>query len=56
MDLKARFSVYNLLDSQAAVNVHSRYESAPGVPMPYFGQATRWQSPRFMQLVITYDF
>ena len=56
IDLKARFSVYNLLDNQAAVNVHSRYEAAPGVKMPYFGQATRWQSPRFMQLVITYGF
>lgn len=56
IDLKARFSIYNLLDNQAAINVHSRYESAPGVRMPYFGQATRWQSPRFMQLVITYGF
>ena len=56
IDLKARFSVYNLLDNQAAVNVHSRYESSPGVKMPYFGQATRWQSPRYMQLVITYNF
>jgi outer membrane receptor for ferrienterochelin and colicin len=56
IDLKARFSIYNLLDNQAAINVHSRYESAPGVKMPYFGQATRWQSPRWAQLVITYNF
>ncbi len=56
LDMQIRFSVYNLLDNQAAVNVHSRYESAPGVQMPYFGQATRWQSPRFMQLVVTYGF
>lgn len=56
IDLKARFSVYNLLNSQTTVNVHSRYESTPGTRMPYFGEGTVWQSPRFMQLVITYNF
>ena len=29
VDLKARLSVYNLLNSQTVVNVHSRYESTP---------------------------
>jgi outer membrane receptor for ferrienterochelin and colicin len=56
IDLSARFSIYNLLDRQATVNVHSRYESTPGTPMPYFGQGRRWQSPRYMQLVVTYNF
>ncbi|RYH13544.1 MAG: energy transducer TonB, partial [Alphaproteobacteria bacterium] len=56
IDLKVRFSVYNLLNSQAAVNVHSRYESTPGTMMPYFGQAKGWQSPRYMNLVVTYTF
>jgi hypothetical protein len=56
IDLKARFSVYNLLNSQTVVNVHSRYESTPGNQMPYFGQAKGWQSPRYMQLVVTYNF
>jgi len=55
-DLKARLSVYNLLDSQTEINVHSRYESTPGNEMPYFGEATVWQSPRYMQLVVTYAF
>lgn len=55
-DLKARLSVYNLLDSQTEINVHSRYESTPGNQMPYFGEATVWQSPRYMQLVVTYAF
>jgi hypothetical protein len=55
-DLKARFAVYNLLNSQTTVNVHTRYESTPGNQMPYFGQAKGWQSPRYMQLVLTYDF
>lgn len=56
VDLSARFSIYNLLDRQATVNVHSRYESTPGNRMPYFGQGRRWQSPRYMQLVVTYNF
>lgn len=56
IDLKARLSVYNLLNKQTAVNVHSRYESTPGNVMPYFGEATGWQSPRYAQLVVTYNF
>lgn len=56
VDLKARFAIYNLLNSQTAVNVHSRYESTPGTKMPYFGEATNWQSPRYAQLVVTYAF
>jgi outer membrane receptor protein involved in Fe transport len=56
IDLKARLSVYNLLDRQTVVNVHSRYESAPGVQQPYFGQGTVWQSPRYMNLVVTWSF
>ena len=56
MDLKARFSIYNLLNDQTVINVHSRYESTPGASMPYFGQGTVWQSPRYMQLVVTYNF
>lgn len=56
VDLKARLSVYNLLNSETAINVHSRYEGAPGVKMPYFGQARAWQSPRYMNLVVTYNF
>lgn len=51
-----RPAVYNLLDSQATVNVHTRYESTPGTQMPYFGQAKGWQSPRYMNLVVTYSF
>ena len=54
--LQARFSVYNLLNRQATVNVHTRYERTPGSEMPYFGQAKGWQSPRYMQLVLSYEF
>lgn len=55
-DLKARFNVYNVLNSQAAVYVHSRYESTPGVKMPYFGEARAWQSPRYAQLDVSWSF
>ncbi|MEO5962582.1 MAG: TonB-dependent receptor [Thermomonas sp.] len=56
VDLKVRLSVFNLLDRQTVVNVHSRYESSAGTKMPYFGQGTRWQSPRYSQLVLTWNF
>jgi outer membrane receptor protein involved in Fe transport len=56
VDLKARLSVFNLLNSQTVINVHSRYESLPGVKMPYFGEGTVWQSPRYAQLVVTYNY
>ena len=56
VDLKARFSVYNLLNRQTVLNVHSRYESTPGTLMPYFGQGTVWQPPRYMNLVVTWNF
>ncbi len=56
VDLKARFSVYNLLNRQTVVNVHSRYEGQPGTPLPYFGEGTVWQPPRYMNLVVTWNF
>jgi len=56
IDLKARLSVYNLLNSQTVLNVHSRYESTPGNRMPYFGEGTVWQSPRYANLVVTWSF
>jgi hypothetical protein len=45
-----------VLNDQTVVNVHSRYESTPGSKMPYFGQGTVWQSPRYMQLVVSYSY
>ncbi|MGE4360211.1 MAG: energy transducer TonB, partial [Lysobacteraceae bacterium] len=56
VDLKARLSVYNLLNRQTVINVHSRYEGQPGTQLPHFGQGTVWQAPRFAQLVVTYNF
>lgn len=56
IDLKARFSVYNLLNEQEEINVRGRYEQTPGVVRPYFGTGTRWQAPRYAQLVVTWNF
>lgn len=56
IDLKARLSVYNLLNDQEVINVSGRYEANPGVVRPTFGTGTRWQSPRYGQLVVTWNF
>ncbi|WP_411833593.1 carboxypeptidase regulatory-like domain-containing protein [Pseudoxanthomonas mexicana] len=56
IDLKARLSVYNLLNEQEVINVRARYESNPGVVRSTFGTGTRWQSPRYAQLVVTWNF
>ena len=56
IDLKARLSVYNLLNDQEVINVRGRYEKQPGVYRPTFGTGTRWQSPRYAQLVVTWNF
>ena len=56
VDLKVRLSVFNLLDGQETINVRGRYEKAPGVVRPTFGTGTRWQSPRYAQLVMTWNF
>lgn len=56
LDLKARLSVYNLLNDQEVVNVRQRYEAGPGVVRDTFGTARNWQSPRYTQLVITWNF
>jgi hypothetical protein len=56
IDLKLRLSVYNLFNSQATVNVHSRYESTPGNVRPYFGEGTVWQSPRYANLLVSWSF
>ena len=56
IDLKARFSVFNLLNDQEVINVRQRYERGPGVVRSLHGTGTRWQSPRYMQLVVTWNF
>ena len=56
IDLKVRFSVFNLLDEQQTINVSQRYEAQPGERRSTFGTGTRWQSPRYMQLVVTWNF
>lgn len=56
IDLRARLSVYNLLNEQEVINVSARYEGQPGQRRSTFGTGTRWQSPRYTQLVVTWNF
>ena len=57
VDLKVRFSVFNLTNNQEKVNIHSRYEAAPGVYRDRTSRTgTRWQSPRYAQLVVSWRF
>lgn len=56
VDLKLRFSVFNLLDQQQVINVSQRYEAQPGQVRSTWNTGTRWQSPRYMQLVMTWNF
>ena len=56
IDLKARLSVYNLLNTQEVINVAARYEGQPGVMRDTFGTGTRWQSPRYAQFEVNWNF
>ena len=56
IDLKANLSIYNLLNTQEVINVAARYEGQPGVMRDTFGTGTRWQSPRYAQLVVNWNF
>ena len=49
-------SVFNLLDQQQVINVSQRYEAQPGQVRSTWNTGTRWQSPRYMQLVMTWNF
>ena len=55
-EFKARFSVFNLLNKQEVINVRARYERSPGDYRTTFGTGTRWQSPRYAQLVLSWNF
>jgi len=55
-DLSARLTVFNVFNNQKVINVHQRYESNPGVVRDTFGTGTRWQAPRYAQLVVTWNF
>lgn len=56
IDLKASLSVYNLLNKQEVINVAARYEGQPGTMRDTFGTGTRWQAPRYAQLMVNWNF
>jgi hypothetical protein len=57
IDLSARLSVFNLFNNQTVINVHQRYEAQPGQYRENtFNTGTRWQAPRYTQLMVTWNF
>jgi len=57
IDLSVRLSVFNLFNNQTVVNVHQRYEAQPGqFRENTFNTGTRWQAPRYTQLMATWNF
>ena len=52
----SRVYPYDLLNRQEVVAVSPRYEANPGVVRSTFGTGTAWQSPRYAQLVVTWNF
>jgi outer membrane receptor for ferrienterochelin and colicin len=56
IDLKASLSIYNLINTQEVINVAARYEGQPGVMRDTFGTGTRWQAPRYAQLMVNWNF
>ena len=56
VDMNIRFAVYNLLNDQEVINIRSRYEKQPGVYRTTFAEGTRWQAPRYGELVLTWNF
>ena len=56
IDLKARFSVFNVLNSQTVVNVHSRYESTAGNQDAVFRRGHGLAVAALHELVVTWNF
>jgi hypothetical protein len=57
IDLSVRLSVFNLFNNQTVINVHQRYEAQPGQYRENtFNTGTRWQAPRYTQLMATWSF
>ncbi|WP_426701983.1 TonB-dependent receptor [Rhodanobacter sp. Col0626] len=55
--LKAKFAVYNLLNSQRTLNVDQDLQTTIGDGTnPYFGDGISYQAPRFAQFTLSLDF
>ena len=55
-DLSVKFAVYNLLDQQKVVDVDDEYETNIGDTNPDWLRGTGFQSPRFGQLTVTWNY
>jgi hypothetical protein len=55
-DLAVKFALYNLLDRQSVVDVDDEYETNIGDQNEDWLRGTGFQSPRFGQLTVTWNF
>lgn len=55
-DLSVKFSVYNLLDQQKVVDVDDEYETNIGDPNSDWLRGIGFQSPRYGQLTVTWNY
>ncbi|SEU07145.1 TonB-dependent receptor [Stenotrophomonas indicatrix] len=57
-DLRLKLAVYNVLNQQRVVTVDQDYEpqDSIGTPNPMYGYGTGFQSPRYAQLTVTWNY
>jgi outer membrane receptor for ferrienterochelin and colicin len=49
-------NVFNLFNSQTALNAYPYFQISPGTPDPLYGSAVVRQLPRYVRLTATYDY
>nr|WP_225562807.1 TonB-dependent receptor [Rhodanobacter sp. DHG33] len=54
--LDFQLQVHNVFNEQKAVQMQSAYSWGPGVPNPWYLMPYRLESPRWVQLGVTYDY
>jgi outer membrane receptor protein involved in Fe transport len=55
-NLRVKFAVYNLFNSERVIEVDDELESDIGFINPTYRQATGYQAPRYAQLTVSVDF
>jgi hypothetical protein len=58
LDISLKLAVYNVLNQQRIVSVDQDYEpqDSIGTPNPLYGYGTGFQSPRYAQLTVTWNY
>jgi hypothetical protein len=55
-DLNAKFAIYNVLNHQRVIDVDDEYEDGIGSQSPTWLRGSSFQSPRYAQLTVSYDW